>query len=179
MFAVALVLLILGAMSYPVFATISRSHQFDGEPTLDGAAYLAQQYPDEFNAIQWLNNISGTPVVLQSPGQTYKLNTHITAFTGLPTVIGWAGHEKNWRNRARTIDERWSQVPKVYTSDDINEVYRILIKYQVDYIYIGEVEEERYHGYNARRIFENYPDRFELVYHNPNVHIYKVIEQDA
>ena len=179
MFAVALVLVILGAMSYPVFATISRSHQFDGEPTLDGVAYLQQQYPDEFNAIQWLNNISGTPVVLQSPGQAYKLNTHITAFTGLPTVIGWAGHEKNWRNRAKTIDERWSEVPEVYTSGDINEVYRILIKYQVEYIYIGEVEEERYHGHDARRLFENYPDRFELVYHNPNVHIYKVIEQDA
>ena len=179
MFAVVLILLILGAMAYPVFATYSRCNQFDGEPTLDGAAYLQQQYINEFNAIQWLNNISGTPVVLQSPGQSYRLNTHITAFTGLPTVIGWIGHEITWRNRARTIDERQSEVSKVYTSDDINIVDQILIKYQVKYIYIGMVEGERYQDHDTRKLFENYPDRFELVYHNTNVSIYKVIEQDV
>ena len=174
-FAILSIILILAALSYPVFATYSRSGNFKGQPTLDGAAYLKQQYQNEYNAIMWLNNLSGTPVVLQSLGQAYKLNTHVTAFTGLPTVLGWAGHEKNWRNGANTINERWYEVPRVYTSSDVDTVNGILDKYNVEYIYVGGVEKERYGGRDARKLFMDNQDRFRLVYFNPNVHIYQVV----
>lgn len=176
-FAITSVVLILAGITYPVFATYSRSGGFEGEPALDGAKFLEQRYVNEYNAIQWLNNLSGTPVVLQSPGYAYKMNTHVTAFTGLPAVIGWAGHEMNWRNRAETISERWSEVNAVYTSDDLDEVNGILDKYNVDYIYVGGVEEERYGGHDVRELFEDNPGRFELMYFNSNVHIYKVVRQ--
>jgi YYY domain-containing protein len=174
-FAIISIILVLAALSYPVFATYSRSGNFKGQPTLDGAAYLKQQYQNEYNAIMWLDNLSGTPVVLQSPGQAYKLNTHVTAFTGLPTVLGWAGHEKNWRNGADIVNERWYEVPRVYTSSDVDTVNEILDKYNVEYIYVGGVEEERYGGHDARKVFMNNQDRFRLVYFNPNVHIYQVV----
>jgi|GEM_PF-249910 len=174
-FAILSIILVLAAMSYPVFATYSRSGNFKGNPTLDGATYLKQQYQNEYNAIMWLDNLSGTPVVLQSPGRTYKLNTHVTAFTGLPTVLGWAGHEKNWRNGADTINERWREVPRVYTSSDVDTVNGILDKYNVEFIYVGGVEEERYGGRDVRKLFMNNEDRFRLVYFNPNVHIYQVV----
>ena len=174
-FAIISIILVLAALSYPVFATYSRSGNFKGQPTLDGAAYLKQQYQNEYNAIMWLNNLSGTPVVLQSPGQAYKLNTHVTAFTGLPTVLGWAGHEKNWRNGADIINERLYEVPRVYTSSDVDTVNEILDKYNVEYIYVGGVEVERYGGRDARKVFMNNQDRFRLVYFNPNVHIYQVV----
>ena len=174
-FAIISIILVLAALSYPVFATYSRSGNFKGQPTLDGAAYLEQQYQNEYNAIMWLDNLSGTPVVLQSPGQAYKLNTHVTAFTGLPTVLGWAGHEKNWRNGADIVNERWYEVPRVYTSSDVDTVNGILDKYNVEYIYVGGVEGERYGGHDARKVFMNNQDRFRLVYFNPNVHIYQVV----
>jgi YYY domain-containing protein len=174
-FAIISIILVLAAMSYPVFATYSRSGNFKGNPTLDGAAYLEQQYQNEYNAIMWLDNLNGTPVVLQSPGQAYKLNTHVTAFTGLPTVLGWAGHEKNWRNGADIVNERWYEVPRVYTSSDVETVNGILDKYNVEYIYVGGVEEERYGGHDARKLFMNNQDRFRLVYFNPNVYIYQVV----
>ncbi|MCK4937768.1 MAG: hypothetical protein KAR85_04095 [Methanosarcinales archaeon] len=174
-FAIVSVILILAALSYPVFATYSRTDNFKNTPTLDGTAYFSQEYQNEYNAIMWLNNLNGTPVVLQSPGNTYRLNTHVTTFTGLPTVIGWAGHENNWRNRAEIIDERWSDVPQVYMSSDMRTVNQILDRYQVEYIYVGGVEEERYGGPDARKLFDKNPGRFELVYFNPNVHIYRVV----
>jgi YYY domain-containing protein len=174
-FAIISIILVLAAVSYPVFATYSRSGNFKGQLTLDGAAYLEQQYQNEYNAIMWLDNLSGTPVVLQSPGQAYQLNTHVTAFTGLPTVLGWPGHENIWRNGADTINERWYEVPMVYTSSDVDTVNVILDKYNVEYIYVGGVEEERYGGYDARKIFMNNHEMFRLVYFNPNVHIYQVM----
>ena len=177
-FALISIVLIFAAITYPVLATISRSGNFGGHPTLDGSAYLTEQYPDEFEAVKWLNNLSGTPVVLQSPGQLYQLNTHVTAFTGLPTVMGWGGHEKNWRNNKQPIDERWNEVGSVYTSNNIDTVNEILEKYHVDYVYVGGVEMERYNGYDVLNIFEDNPDRFELVYFNPGVHIYKFVRSD-
>jgi len=176
-FALISIVLIFAALTYPVLATISRSGNFEGHPTLDGSAYLTAQYPDEFEAVKWLNNLSEAPVVLQSPGQLYQLNSHVTAFTGLPTVIGWGGHEKNWRNNKQPIDERWNEAGKVYTSNNIDTVNEILEQYHVDYVYVGGIEMERY-GYDALKIFEDNPDRFELVYFNPNVHIYKLVRSD-
>jgi uncharacterized membrane protein len=99
----------------------------------------------------------------------------VTAFTGLPTVLGWAGHENNWRNGADTINERWYEVPRVYTSGDVDTVNGILDKYNVEYIYVGGVEEERYGGHDARKLFMKNQDRFRLVYFNPNVFIYQVV----
>ncbi|MDF1558555.1 MAG: hypothetical protein P1P80_10365, partial [ANME-2 cluster archaeon] len=158
-----------------VFATYSRSGSFKNNPTLDGSAYFAKDYQNEYNAIIWLNELNGTPVVLQSPGNTYSPNTHVTTFTGLPTVIGWGGHENNWRNQAQTVDERWDEVSQVYMSSDLRTVNQVLDKYQVEYIYVGGVEEERYGGPDTRKLFDKNPGRFELVYFNPNVHIYQVV----
>lgn len=177
-FALMSIFLVMAAMTYPVFATYSRSGNFKGQPTLDGAAYMEKQYPNEYNAILWLNRLNGTPIVLQSPGNSYQLNTHVTAFTGLPTVIGWGGHEMNWRNNDKIINQRWSEVPEVYNSKDNKTVFKILDKYNVDYIYVGGVEYERYGGNAAVRFFQSNEDRFELVYSNPNVYIYKVVRPD-
>ncbi|MDL5502187.1 MAG: hypothetical protein QSU88_03125, partial [Candidatus Methanoperedens sp.] len=80
----------------------------------------------------WFRNITGQPVILQAPGELYEWNTAITTFTGLPTVIGWAGHELNWRFPKRSeIDMRWSDVDKIYRSVDITEVSGLLRKYNV------------------------------------------------
>jgi YYY domain-containing protein len=175
-FVLISIVLIFAALTYPVLATISRSDNFEGHPTLDGSAYFNEQYPKEFEAVLWLNNLSGTPVVLQSPGQSGELNNHVTVFTGLPTVMGWGGHEMTWRNDNRHIDERWNEVGSVYTSNNIDTVNEILEKYHVDYIYVGGVEMERYN--DALKTFEDNPDRFEPVYFNSNVHIYKLVSID-
>jgi len=63
----------------------------------------------------------------------------------------------------------------VYTSSDVDTVNGILDKYNVEYIYVGGVEAERYGGHDARKVFMNNEDRFRLVYFNPNVHIYQVV----
>ncbi|MBE0524138.1 MAG: hypothetical protein IBX40_07390 [Methanosarcinales archaeon] len=177
-FTLLSIFLIFAALTYPVLATISHSDNFEGNLTLDGSAYFNEKYPNEFEAVMWLNNLSRTPVVLQSPGQSGELNNHVTAFTGLPTVMGWGGHEKTWRNNKQSIDERWNDVRIVYTSNNIDTVNEILEKYNVDYVYVGGVEIERYNGYDAIKTFEDNPDRFELVYFNPNVHIYKLVRSD-
>lgn len=166
------VLLILMVSVYPVFATIGKSGAFRGEPTLDGESYVKKEHPEEYMAVLWFRNISGQPVVLQAPGELYQWNTHITAFTGLPTVMGWAGHELNWRFPFTSeVHARWSDVNTIYTSLNTEAVDALLQKYNVSYIYFGEVEEKRY---SSPIFFESHPDRFEKVFEYGDVVVYKV-----
>jgi YYY domain-containing protein len=166
------VILILMVCIYPVFATLGKSGGFVGAPDLDGEAYVKKDHPQDYQAILWFRNLTGQPVVLQAPGELYEWNTAITTFTGLPTVIGWAGHEINWRfpNRSE-IDLRWSDVGRIYTSGDIREVEEILKKYDVSYVYFGEAEANRF---RRQGLFEEYPGRFRKVFEYGDVAVYDV-----
>jgi len=168
---IAAAILILMVSIYPVFATTGKSGGFGGFPELDGAAYIVREHPQDYQAILWFRNITGQPVVLQAPGELYEWNTAVTAFTGLPTVIGWAGHELNWRFPKRSeIDMRWSDVGRIYTSGDIQEVEALLKKYNVSYVYFGEAEAKK----NGNpRLFEEHNDMFEKVFEYGDVAVYK------
>jgi len=166
------VILILMVSIYPVFATLGKSGGFAGAPELDGETYVQKEHPQDYQAILWFRNITGQPVVLQAPGELYQWNTAITTFTGLPTVIGWAGHEINWRFPHRSeIDTRWSDVGRIYTSGDIHEVEELLKKYNVSYIYFGEAEAKRF---TRQGLFEEYPGRFRKVFEYEDVAVYEV-----
>ncbi|MBE0521766.1 MAG: hypothetical protein IBX39_05800, partial [Candidatus Methanoperedenaceae archaeon] len=172
-FAIALIIMV---SMYPVFATIGKSGGFQGEPTLDGETYVQKEHPGDYMAIVWFRNITGQPVVLQAPGDLYRWNTYITAFTGLPTVMGWSGHELNWRFPSRLeIDTRWSDVNRIYTSQDIDEVAALLEKYNVAYIYFGEAEAKRY---GSPVFFESQKDMFEVLFEYGDVVVYGV-SQDS
>jgi len=166
------VVLILMVSVYPVFATIGKSGAFRGEPTLNGESYVKNEHPKEYMAVMWFRNISGQPVVLQAPGELYQWNTHITAFTGLPTVMGWAGHELDWRFPfTGEINSRWSDGYTMYTTLDPEVVDALLQKYNVSYIYFGEAEAKRY---SSPRMFESHPERFSKVFEYGQVVVYQV-----
>ncbi|MFZ3168693.1 MAG: DUF2298 domain-containing protein [Candidatus Methanoperedens sp.] len=169
---IAAVALILLVSIYPVFATIGKSGSFRGVPELDGMAYVKKEHPQDYQVILWFGNITGQPVILQAPGELYEWNTAITTFTGLPTVIGWAGHELNWRFPKRSeIDLRWSDVDKIYTSGDITEVDGLLRKYNVSYVYFGEAEAKRFRNPG---LFEEHPETFSKVFEYGDVRVFKL-----
>jgi len=169
---IAAVALILMVSIYPVFATLGKSGGFAGTPGLDGEAYVKKEHPQDYQAILWFRNLKGQPVVLQAPGELYQWNSAITTFTGLPTVIGWAGHEINWRFPKRSeIDRRWSDVGRIYTSGDIDEVEGLLKKYNVSYVYFGEAEANRF---KRQELFDEYPGIFRKVFEYGDVVVYDV-----
>lgn len=169
---IAAIALILMVSIYPVFATIGKSGSFNGVPELDGMAYVKKEHPQDYQATLWFRNITGQPVILQAPGELYTWNTAITTFTGLPTVIGWAGHELNWRFPKRSeIDTRWSDVDKIYTSGDIVEVDRLLRKYNVSYVYFGEAETKRFRNPG---LFERHSEVFNKVFEYGDVQVFKL-----
>lgn len=143
--ATAALVLIAAALVYPVAAAPSRSEGFAGTPTLDGLASLRQARPDDYAAIMWLRaEIDGQPVVLEASGLDFTDASPVSAYTGLPTVIGWPSHEWLWRGDLPAVEARQADVATIYTSADEGEVRRLLERYDVAYIYLGGEERERY-----------------------------------
>ena len=64
--------------------------------------------------------------------------------TGLPTILGWYVHEWLWRNDVEDLNEKSWEIETIYTSDDSEEVETLLEKYQVEYIFVGAMEREKY-----------------------------------
>jgi len=145
----AVAALLIGAgLIYPTLAIPARAREYGGRPTLDGAAYLAEMQPDDYGAIAWLNgNVNGAPVILEAPGDSFRAYVYegrVSAHTGLPTLLGWAGHEHQWRGSYDEQARRELDIETLYTSVNPGEVLALLDKYDTSYVYVGPLERGRY-----------------------------------
>ena len=128
------------------FGQVWDPSQYQG---LDATAYLETTFPEDAAAICWLNdNVTGDPVVLEANGDSYSDYERVSAMTGLPTVLGWYVHEWLWRGDTGALNERAQEVETIYTSTNQEEVKALLEKYQVEYIFVGAREREKYESLN-------------------------------
>lgn len=141
-FVVGVVLLAAAGLVYPIMASTSRVHGFEPQPTLDGAANVARNHPDDWAAIEWLraNAESSTPVILEAPGGNYEYEGRISAFTGYPAVLGWALHESQWRGSYVEQGKREPDIEAIYTTADDQQTLELLHKWDVDYVIVGPPE---------------------------------------
>ncbi|HWQ13437.1 MAG TPA: DUF2298 domain-containing protein, partial [Roseiflexaceae bacterium] len=192
------------ALVYPLVGTPSRvAYRFPESPgpTLDGLAFLetaAFQPPDYASppggpalielrhdgaAIRWLlENLRGTPVVLQSSLEFYRAyGVRVAANTGLPTVVSPL-HESEQRD-GEQVAERDRDVRAIYTTTDEEEALRLLSRYRVGYVYVGPIERAAYGTAGAEkwdaltRPGPTRPEYLELAYANEQVRIYRVSEK--
>jgi len=146
--AAALCAVALGLI-YPPMAIYARSNGFREAPTLDGATYLQAQRPEDAALITWLNaNAQGTPHVLEAPPEStfgaYAYESRIATFTGLPTVLGWGGHQHQWRGRTDLQAERFPLIERLYNTPDPLEARALLRQFEITYVVVGQVERARF-----------------------------------
>ncbi len=115
-------------------------------PTLDARAPTRQFAPDEVAAIEWLEqNATGLPVILEAEGASFRAETsRLAAWTGLPSVLGWVGHEGQWRGDYKDISPRQQDIDRIYNTRDPADALQLLRKYNVTYVYVGPNERARY-----------------------------------
>jgi uncharacterized membrane protein len=129
---------------YPFLAIKSYYGNLRTYKGLYGMHFLDNSVGD-LAAIYWLKkNISGQPVILEAPGDSYTLYNRVSAMTGIPTVVGWAVHEWLWRGGYDQVGVRIAEVENIYTGENDDERMQYLIKYGVQYVLIGEKEREKY-----------------------------------
>ena len=139
-------------MIYPYFAIKSYYGNLKDYKGLDGLKYLQQLYPDNYQAILWLNkNISGQPVVLEAVGDSYTTFNQVSSATGLPTVQGWIVHEWLWRGGYDAPAARQKDVETIYTSTNLDEIKNLVSKYHIQYIFVGAKEYEKYEKLDSKK----------------------------
>ena len=142
--------------------------------TLDGTAYLARQNPSDRGAIEWINaNVRGLPVLLEAQGPPYQEFTRLSMHTGLPTVEGWEYHTQQRGHSQAETERRKGEVTAAYTSADEAVVKRILLRYHVALVAVGNLERRTYAGGNLAR-FESWTDLLTPVYRNPEIVLFAV-----
>jgi len=160
-------------MVYPLLGNISRAGSFAHPPNLDGTAYLAQSQPEDYAAIAWLNeNVDDAPVILEAPGtggSSYVYEGRVSALTGLPTLLGWAGHEGQWRGSYEVQHAREPDIETIYNTLDPQTALTLMDKYDITYVYVGPLERSKYDP----RGLEKFARFMDVVYENEGVTIYK------
>ncbi len=173
----AIALLFLGGFVYPVTATFNRTSAFERDQTLDGVDVVRYFHSAEQEAIDWIwDNIEGVPVILEAVGGSYTDFGRVSARTGLPTVLGWTGHERQWRAPSPEWDPggtRTQDVERAYTTTSVEEARAIMEQYDVEYVYVGRLERETY-GEAGLDKFASFMD---VVYQNEGVIIYRLPQE--
>lgn len=99
-----------------------------------------------FDSIEWIKkNLPQGSIILEASGDSYSNYSKISAFTGYPTVIGWVGHQRQWRPfQLEEISNREKDVENIYLSNNIDRVKQLIYKYNIRYIYLGIQENNKY-----------------------------------
>ena len=187
-----LVILIVACSMYTVGGARDRLRdRFEVLPlTLNGLAFMehaaysfdrgqaAENLKGEYDAIRWLRSdaVQGSPVILEGHGELYRsLHTRAAIYTGLPTVIGWDNHQSQQRGYGPTIQDRLSDVKSIYSTANREDALRLLDKYEVEYIYVGDIERHFYPQRGLDKFSRMVGEELELAYSNPTVEIYRVV----
>jgi YYY domain-containing protein len=134
--------LLVSASVYGGLALTNHFGQMD-DPTLDAMEYVHDERPGEAAAIEWLLDRPGQPHLVSAPGLTpYSWQNPEASLTGIPTVAGWI-QETIYRGD-EAYYTRVSDVDILFETEDPVSRAVLLRKHEVDYIWVGPVEQERY-----------------------------------
>lgn len=166
-FRVGLGLLLLVGLTYPIFGILTRTDDFrlgralellntiqtnDDETskslarqelaslwTLDYFDMVQRQNPDEAAAIRWLES-APDGVVAEAIGGSYSGYARVSTLTGQPTVLGWPGHESQWRGGYEEQGSRQGDIETLYATGDWNTAREIITRYNIRYVFVGNLE---------------------------------------
>lgn len=152
----------------PVAIAVSRMREGQ-TPGLDATAYLDANLPGIRPAAAWARTTLDPrhAVVLQSIDDSYSEAGQLSVLSGVPTLITWAGHERQWRGDVPVTGRR-DQTDAIYTgADDPAGAARAA---GVTHVYVGLIEREKYGAglstrFGAWRIA--YQDEYGTIYAVP------------
>lgn len=168
-FNVIWIVSIMGGLAYPAIMIWQKTNHFNpGIWTLDGNAYIAASNQDDYSAMQWLSQ-EPLGIVSEAIGGSYSEFARVSTRTGMPTVLGWPGHEGQWRGGYTEVGSREEDIRDLYSSDDWTQTLLILERYNIRYIYLGSLEKTLYET-DGEKFRANLP----VVYENNSVTIFEV-----
>ena len=134
------------SMFYPLMGVWSKTNRFNPPQwTLDGAAYIARSTPDEAAAMRWLETAPlGVLAEAASPASSYTSYARMATHSGQPAVLGWMGHENQWRGGYTEMGSRDPDLALLYCSPNWEDAQTVIDRYGIRYIVVGNLERSTY-----------------------------------
>jgi uncharacterized membrane protein len=144
---VAALALLAGGLVFTVASVRTRTQGWsDRGLTLDGLAWWQFAHPADLAAAEWLGaRVDGAVVVVEAHGDSYEDEMHISMSTGLPTLLGWEYHEKQWGRSDEMVQRRKDDLQRLYSREATSEeILAILKSYDARYVVVGPAERSQY-----------------------------------
>jgi YYY domain-containing protein len=172
LFSFSMIAVLVVGLTYPILALPNKTENFNSanpeRRSLDGAAVFAANNPDDYAAIQILATAPQGPVV-EAVGGSYSEYARISTYSGQPAVLGWPGHESQWRGGYAEMGSRSDDIARLYNTFDWADANSVINNYGIRYIYIGPLERKTYQV-NEAKFSANLP----VFYARGQVVIYEV-----
>jgi YYY domain-containing protein len=179
-FAAVVVVVTAAGLVYPTFATPAKMGSLlrlndAPPPTLDGIDYIRIQYPADYKGILWLHqNAAPGSVVLEAVGGSYSYYARVSTATGLPTILGWPGHEQQWRGNlfGDLAGQREANAREIYNTNSTSRARELLAQYGVNYVFVGSLE--RSPSYASPVGLQKFDRMLAVVFRDSEIAIYRV-----
>jgi uncharacterized membrane protein len=142
---IVVALVIVMGLAYPALAYLDKTDNFRPAEgySLDASRYLRTYQPNEAAAIDWLADVPDG-VVAEAVGGQYSSYARVSTYSGQPSVLGWPGHEGQWRGGYTEVGTRQADIRTLYETADWQIALDIIRQYNIKYIYIGGLESTSY-----------------------------------
>lgn len=174
LFRTMLTSILFFGLIYPILGVYSRAWIENGyhsrtpnNPpvlTLDGRSNMPLSR-DDYHAVMCLDNlVKGDGVVVAEAVQSSYRSYYgrVAAITGIPIVIGWQNHERQWRGTSyyavddgRGGDARANDINELYTDLRWDVAIGIIERNNIDYIFFGDTERQQYGSAGEEKFQEN------------------------
>jgi uncharacterized membrane protein len=134
----------MAGLAYPVVQVWQKTNAFGTPalPSLDGMKGVLQS--DEITAVKWLRKAPLGVMAEANNGGQYSTFNYASTFSGMPSVLGWVGHESQWRGSDEEMGSRFKDLEVLYSTADWDRTAEILTRYNIRYIYVGPLEASNY-----------------------------------
>lgn len=155
----AWVVVIACGLIYPLFAISETLGTNTRNWTLDGNAWFSLYYPEEQMAVNALKQLP-KGVIVEAVGGSYTSAARFATYTGYQTVLGWPGHESQWRGGGKEMGTRQDDIARLYRTSDWGEALKVINQYKIRYVVIASLERSTYKVYenkfaeNAFKVFQ-------------------------
>jgi YYY domain-containing protein len=145
LFRIGLAILLIMSFAYPLLSLWTKTNGFNPPTgfTLDGTAFLEIASQEDMAGIRWLEN-AGAGVTVEAVGPQYSEYARVATISGQPNVLGWAGHESQWRGGRKEIGTRAEDIEIIYKTNNWEDTKQLLDIYDVRYVFIGTLERRTY-----------------------------------
>ena len=150
--------LLVAAVTASFVPAMALSRAAEGQVSgLDATAYLRSADPGLAVAAEWVRGHldPARDVVVQAVAESYTAGDMLAATTGVPTLLGWPNHERQWRRSVPEVERR-AAVDAIYAGGAVPATAEVARRFGVTYVYIGRDERSAY-GPDVAARFTGWP----------------------